>query len=285
LSFPSHRTTRILIVHAVWIGACIAPGRGFAESGRVAAERAPVPEPLLTETVTDIDGADRGEYELELNGSELRSIRGGAYVLQSSVEAEWLATRHLGIRVEPTFTRSLEAPGSGSSQRFGAAGALSWKVLQDIERDAYAQVELAGRAPRDVTLLTDPGESSLPFTLDLRGAVRSGRWTLRGSFGAAAGGTSAHAPFRGSFAVLTGFTSTERYGFWGVEADVDGTRQNPTVLALNLMPHLGPIGLPVRFGIAIPWVVGVNGDRPSTGVFFRILIESAREYRYGETGE
>jgi hypothetical protein len=103
--------------------------------------------------------------------------------------------------------------------------------------------------------------------------------------GAAAGGVSANVPLRGSIALLTGFASTERYGFWGFEADIDATRRNPTVLALNLMPHLGPLGLPIRFGFAIPWVVAANGSPPSTGVFFRILVESAREYRYGTTGE
>jgi len=120
--------------------------------------------------------------------------------------------------------------------------------------------------------------------LDVRGAIRFGRWTFRSSIGAAAGGPSAHAPVRGSAAILTGFSTTERFGFWGFETDVDGSRLNPTVVALNLVPHLGPVGLPFRFGLAIPWVVGVNGSPSWAGLFLRILFESTREFEYGETG-
>lgn len=167
----------------------------------------------------------------------------------------------------------------------GGSAALSWKLFQDFEHDIYVQGETSARLPFDTTTITDPGESALPLTFDLRSAVRRGRWTFRGSFGAAAGGSSAYLPLRGGLAVLTGFASSERYGFWGVEADVDSTRRDSTVLALNLMPHLGPAGLPFRFGLAIPWVVGAARDRPLTGIFFRILFESAREYEYGKTGQ
>jgi hypothetical protein len=268
---------------AILAACCVTAVVSRAEPRDGAEPRAPVPEPLLSETVTDIDGSDTGEFELELNASELRSLSGGAFEDQASVEGEWLVTRRLGLRLEPVVSRGLEGRGAAANDAVKGGAGISWKVLQDFERDLYVQAEATGRVPLETSLVTDAGESALPFTFDLRAAARRGRWTFRGSFGAAAGGLGDHLPLRGSAAVLTGIASTERYGFWGVEADVDGARRNPVVLALNLVPHLGPLGIPFRLGLAIPWVVGA-GDRPITGLFVRILFESAREYRYGTAG-
>ena len=59
-----------------------------------------------------------------------------------------------------------------------------------------------------------------------------------------------HAPVHGSLAVLAGFDGTERFGFWGVEADADGARRDPVVVALDVVPDLTPLGLP--FALAGP---------------------------------
>jgi hypothetical protein len=50
------------------------------------------------------------------------------------------------------------------------------------------------------------------------------------------------------------------------------------------MPTLVSLGLPLRLGLAIPWVVGASSDRPVTGLFLRLLFESEREQEY-ESGE
>jgi hypothetical protein len=244
-----------------------------------------MPEPIFTETVTDLDGYDVGEWEFEANGFDFRALRGGALSLQTSAEAEWLVTRHLGVRLEPFVASSREGGTASLRTTYGAGAGVSWKLVQDRLHDFHVQAESNVRAPWDVVTMVDPGESPLPLTLDLRSGVRRGRWTLRGGVGVGLGGTAAHAPLRGSLALLTPLGSSERFGFFGVEADVDGARQNPVVLALDVVPELSPLHLPLRLGLAIPWAVGVPGTQPSLGVFLRIFVESREERAYGEGRE
>ncbi len=47
--------------------------------------RAKMPEPLLTESITDLDGSEAGEVEVDVNGSVLRRTRTGVRQWQSSV--------------------------------------------------------------------------------------------------------------------------------------------------------------------------------------------------------
>jgi hypothetical protein len=245
--------------------------------------RPPMPEPLFTETVTDLDGYEPGEFELELNGTHLRSWRGGAYALQGGLEAEWLVTRKLGVRAEPTFARSIQTAGAEAESTFGGSVAASWKLVQNFEDDFHLQAEVAGRLPWDTAITVWAGDSALPLSFDLRSGIRRGVLTVRGGVGAVAGGSSAHLPLRGSLALLTGFGSGERLSFWGIELDADGSRRTPAVVALNLVPHLGPLGLPFRLGFAIPWAIGVPENQPSIGLFVRLFVESAREITYAKT--
>ena len=50
--------------------------------------REAIPEPLLTESVTDIDAANGGEVELGVNGQTLHALYGGARAWQASAEIE-----------------------------------------------------------------------------------------------------------------------------------------------------------------------------------------------------
>jgi hypothetical protein len=56
------------------------------------------------------------------------------------------------------------------------------------------------------------------------------------------------------------------------------------LFALNLVPNLEPLRLPLRLGLALPWLVGGRQAEPSMGIFVRLFIESGREIAYGETG-
>jgi hypothetical protein len=241
-----------------------------------------MPEPLFNETMTDVDSDEAGEFELELNGSRFQSLRRGAYAMQASLEGEWLAFRRLGLFVEPGFTQSLDSTGAESHNLLGINGGISWKLIQDFQHDFHLQAELGGRYRLDPSVATDPGESALPFVLDLRTGMREGRWTFRGSFGAEAGGTAAHVPVRGSLGVYTPFGSSDRYGFWGIEADADGGRQHPIVVAVNVVPSLIALGLPFKIGLGVPWAIGVRGTEPTLGLLVRLFYESAREIEYGQ---
>jgi hypothetical protein len=244
--------------------------------------RDPMPEPVLQETTTDIDGAEPGEVEIEANGSFLRSRQGGAFVGQLSLELEGQLTRRLGAKVEPFFERSAGA-GDPARSSGGLGAGLSWKLVQDFARDFYMQAEAAGVVPAETSSFVEPGESPLPFTFDLRSGFRLGALTLRNSLGFSAGGTGAHAPVHGSAVLLTDFESGGRFGFWGVEFEGDGARTNPFLVALDLVPNLTPAGLPFALGFVLPYAVGASGSLPSYGFLVRIYVESAREQEYART--
>jgi hypothetical protein len=245
--------------------------------------RPPMPEPIFTETVTDLDGAEVGEVEVEANASELRARRGSQAVLSSSIEAEWLATRRLGLRLEPTFLRS-NVGEAESRNRFGGGGAASWKLLQDFRHDFHVQVETGAHFPFDASVVSEAGESALPWYADVRAGVRLDRWTIRGGVGVGAGGHPEHVPLRGSLALLTGLGPTERFGFIGVEVDADGARRDPIVVALNLVADCTPVGLPLRVAFAVPVVVGAPSNVPSLGAYVRLFFVTDREVAYGRTG-
>jgi hypothetical protein len=242
-----------------------------------------MPEPLFTETITDLDGYDAGDVEFEVNGSDFRALRGGAVTWQTGPEAEWLVTRQLGIRLEPVVAEGRDSGQTALRTTWGAGGGVSWKLIQDYRHDFHLQTEITARAPWDVTPTTDPGESPLPVTLDLRWGLRQRAWTLRSGVGLGIGSASAHVPLRGSLAILHPFGPSERFGFFGMEADVDGARQNPVVVAIDLVPDMSPLHLPFRLGLGLPWAIGVPANQPALGLFLRIFVESTAERAYGES--
>jgi hypothetical protein len=261
------------------IAHCAVPARA-AESDEA---RPPMPEPILNETTTDIDGTKPGELEVEATASVLRSRTGGAFDLELSPEIELLLTRRLGVKFEPFFERaaiaSLPPKSSG-----GLTGGLSWKLLQMFGDDFHLQGEMEGRVPTDSSTVVQPGESPLPLSFDLRSGYRRSAWTLRSSVGVSAGGPSAHVPLRGSAALFTGFEPTMRLGFWGIEIEADGARANPAVVALDLVPSLLPARVPFSLGFVLPYSVGADGKAPSYGFLVRLFIESERERQYASGG-
>ena len=234
-------------------------------------------EPIVTESVTDLDGREAGELEVELNGSTFRALRGGSWDRVASLEIEWLVTRKLGLRLEPSYAAST-GPGSDG---FGGSAAASWKLVNDYENDRHLQAEVEGRYPWDAGTTITPGDPGLPVAVGLRTGVRGGGYTLRAGAGFDAGGEPAHLPLRGSLAVMTGIVQDERFGVFGVEMDVDGARKNPVVLAANLIADLTPLGVPFRLGVATPWAVGVAATEPSIGILVRIFFLSEREAELG----
>jgi hypothetical protein len=249
-----------------------------ARAGDAGEAKAPVPEPILAETVTDIDGTEAGEVELEANGSWLRARRGGAYAVDGSAEVEWLILRRLGLRLEPRLSR--DGDGAPPEDAAGVSGGASWKLLQDFEHDLHVQAEVVGRYPTDSSPIVEPGDPARPLAFDVRGAFRRGIVTLRGSAGVGVLGPSEHVPLRGSLAGMFPFEESGRYGYWGVELDADGARDAPLVVALDLVPNFEPAGLPLLLGLALPWTVGEREDRPSLGLFFRVIYESSREIEF-----
>jgi hypothetical protein len=243
---------------------------------------APIPEPIFTETVTDIDGSERGEVELEANGAVLRALRGGAYALDASVEVEWIVLPRLGVRIEPSMASDRDDGLSAPGVSFGVSGGAALKLLQDFDRQLFVDAELLARLPWDEAAIVQPGDPALPLAADLRAGWRRGPVTLRWGAGYGGFGDAVHLPLRGSVAVLAPFESSGRFGFWGVEVDADGARTAPVVAALNVVPNFAPGGLPFRIGLALPWAIGEEDRRPSVGLFLRVFYESSREIEFAE---
>lgn len=246
--------------------------------------RPPMPEPIFTETVTDLDGDEAGEIELEIDGATILARRGGARQTTASAELEWLATRRLGLRLEPGLVRSTEA-GESRHATFALGGGVSWKLYQDFEHDFHTQLEIVSRLPRNATRIAEAGEPGQPVAADLRSGVRVGLLTLRGGLGVGIGDTAARSPpLRMSIAALTGFTETARYGFLGLELDADGARRAPFIVAPNVVADCTSVGLPFRVAFGVPLSLGARETEPSLGIYLRLFFVTERELEYGRTG-
>ena len=238
-----------------------------------------MPEPIFTESTTDIDGYQSGELELDLDVAESVAQRNGARFLQTSFEMEWKGWRQLGVRFEPSFASSREELATSSENAVGFRAAAAWGHLHDFRHDFHLQVEASERFVDDApyAFRTEPGEAPVPFSADLKAAIRAVGWTLRSSIGTEAGGTPAHAPIRFQAALMYPFTSDMRFGFVGLEMDADWGRPNPVVVAPNVWADMTLFGLPVRIGVGIPVAVGALDTLPATGGYLRLVILTSRE--------
>jgi hypothetical protein len=240
--------------------------------------RPPLAESLLTESATDVDAVEAGELETEANFTSLRAREGGARSTLISLEIEWRVLRNVGLRLEPSYARIVDAPPSPGHDELGGSGALAFGLFHDFSRDTHLQLEILGttQASREARILA-PGETELPLAADLVGAIRRGRWTLRATVGAEAGGAFAHAPLHTDLALLTGVTREERFGFFAIEARADWARVAPFVFAPEIIADATSIGIPFRLGIALPVSVGAPAEAPSYGMFIRLLLLNGRE--------
>jgi hypothetical protein len=244
--------------------------------------RPPLPESLLTESATDIDAEGAGEIEFEANAGVVQARSGGAHTRFASVEVEARVLRNLGLRLEPSYARVVSGGQSAAHDAFGVGGAIALGLFHDFARDIHLQAELLGRTPEAAEArVFEPGESELPFAADLVGAVRFGLLTVRATAGAEAGGGFAHAPLHTDVSFLTGFLPDASRGFLALEVRADWARQDPLVVAPEVVADTTPLGLPFRLGVALPVNVAPEASRPSYGLFLRLVILTAREVEYG----
>ena len=244
--------------------------------------RPPLPESLLTESATDIDAEDAGEIELEANLAAFGARTGGARAGLTSLEVEWRVLKELGLRIEPTYARIVDAGGVNARDRYGVSGVVAVGLLHDFARDLHVQAELLGRVPDSGSeRVFEPEETQLPFAADLAAAIRRGRVTFRATAGAEAGGSFAHAPLHTDLAILTGFVRDERFGFVGLEIRADWARATPLVLAPDVVAVMTPVGLPLSLSLALPINVGADATVTSYGIFLRLMVMTSRELESG----
>ncbi|MFL5355656.1 hypothetical protein [Archangium sp.] len=239
-----------------------------------ASEPPAMPEPLLGESVTDLDGLEAGELELELTGllTPPRTARGGGW--QGSMELEWRALERLGLMVEVGMGGGLGRP---ELEGVSARAAGSWMLLHDVARGLHVQAELGARllSEDEEAAAFEPGEATLPLWFGLRAGWRQGAWTVRAGLGGQALGRSAHlVPLRANLSALG---QVGPWSFLGVELEGDWARASWLVVAPTALVDLGPVELPVRLGLAVPWSPARSGRHSETGFMLRLVYELDRD--------
>ena len=233
--------------------------------------RAKMPEPLLTESITDLDGARAGEVEVDVNGLVLRRTS-AVRQWQTSVEAEWRALERLGLALDLGVGRVLDG---ATSPAISVRPAASWVLTHSQPLDFHLMAEVSARISHDATEnVQDPGEGALPFSGGVRFGIRH-RWlTVRTFLGAGAGGHSPHAvPLRAQAAVLAELGREGRLGCAGFEMDADWARRMPPTLAMNFILRGAHLHVPFDLGIAVPWTPQSRYGDASVGVLVRLILE------------
>jgi len=225
-----------------------------------------MPEPLITESITDLDGDQAGELELDLDGL-LGTRRDASADWQGALEVEWRALERLGLSLELDLGGAL-----GSSDTVIAVRpAASWLLLHQRPLDLHLMVELSLRLPTSADADHEPAEGAMPLNGGLRAGLRSGAWTARGFLGAGVGAGSAHAlPLRLEAALLWERPSLL---FLGVESRADWSVRAPWTLAPDLVLRGRRFGLPFDVGVAAPWSLGARSGEPQLGILLRLMLE------------
>ena len=246
-----------------------------AQAGDPAAPRSKLPEPLLGESITDLDGTEAGEVELDATGLWSPAQAGAAQGLRGSIEVEWRVTERLGLAAE----LGLGAGTAGRGPEPSLIAGLSFVLLHDRAHDAHLMAELRGRLldeEEGAAELPDPGEPALRTAAGLRGGLRAGFLTARGAISVEAIGRSAHAlPLRAELALLCGLGPGGRFGFAGAEAIADWARRDPLVIAPQLVLDFAALGLrQLKLGLSLPWPPAIRaGAQAQVGLLARLLVE------------
>lgn len=232
-----------------------------------AAAKDSMPEPLISETTTDIDGVSAGEVEMDLTGNTLRQTTDKVGGEGGVIELEWRASDKLGLGIESEYS---------TDKLFSFNSAASWSLLHDLPRDFHLQAEVAYKfIDQDGNSSRGWEDSSLPFTFGLKAGLRKGRWTVRAGLGGEAFGSSAHTlPARTSIAGLYSFGEGCRVpGFVGSELIADWGRQAPFLIVPTVVLKLFRLGVPLSLGIAAPFGPAEESTPATYGFLIRLMYE------------
>jgi hypothetical protein len=217
-----------------------------------------LPEPILVESITDVDAREAGELELELFTAAAGFTKDAAYAMR--LEAEWRVSRLIGLKLELGFDRLQAFEPSVSA-------GVSFSLFHAERLGLHAQAVVYGRWPFETAELAvlDPGE---PSTIVAAGVHLAWQWRLlaaRLEVTGGYGGEIAHAPVRTNGAVLFG----NKTAFLGFEAMADFARPKPLVLAAEAeVRQMLDDDLPLRVTLAVPFQPGSS----SVAVILRVLV-------------
>ena len=225
-----------------------------------------MPEPLITESITDLDGTTAGEVEVDLDGL-LGTRRDASGDWQGSVEIEWRAIERLGLSLE----LDLGGPLRSSNTVVAGQAAASWVLLHNRALDFHVMAELSARVPATADSDAELGDGAMPVNGGVRAGIRVGEWTSRAFLGWGVGAVSAHPlPLRLEAALLYDFPSI---GFLGLETRADWSVSAPWTVAPNVVLRGRRFGIPFDIGVAAPWSVGARAGEPQFGILARLILE------------
>jgi hypothetical protein len=240
-----------------------------------------MPEPLIGESITDIDSDEAGEIEVDLTGA-LYHARHGLTWGTGSAELELKITRRLGVTLELGFVGATEHGLHGE-----IAAGLSVAIWHDYRRDIHLQFEArsivldnefirAAEAPM-------PDAGAPPIAFGLRSAFRR-RWlTARFGFGPSIAGTGGPVPLWADAALYAewgGRVAGPRgiSSFAGVEVVTDWASATPVVISPEVVIGVHTHEVPIRLGFGVPFFIA-NRDRgqPLVGGILRLMLELDRD--------
>jgi len=225
--------------------------------GLLTAHEGEMPEPILVESVTDLDTHEAGELELEAQTATL--TKDGSW--SARLEAEWRITGHLGLLLEAGLNRFENAE---ASVRAGA----SFSAYHDDVHGLHAQVLFLGvlHHGNEENVLLDPAEPGTDFALGMHGGWHQRWWTVRAEVTAGVGGHVSHLPIRANLALLAGTPLL----FVGVESLLDLARFDPWTVAAEaeLREEVGEFS--IRLALAVPW--RPRTDKKEVAVMLRLLV-------------
>jgi hypothetical protein len=236
-------------------------------------------EPLLGESVTDIDSDEPGETEIDFTGLTQHSGKSATWG-GGAIELELRVTRRLGVSFEIGLTGGLN---QGLFGDLSAAG--SYAVWHDFRRQLHLQIE--ARALALDTQFASPKQRTIPeaeapqFAFGLRGAWRWHWLTLRFGFGPSIGPSEA-APFWADLAVFGEWSwrsavTRGLVSFAGVEAVTDWSNTTPVVVNPQIVFAFLLGEVPTRIGLGVPVYVANRGYGPFVGGLLRVLLELDRD--------
>jgi len=241
--------------------------RALGAEGVSGERKPPLPEPLIAESITNIDGTEAGELEFDVEALLLRHSSGGT-ASGLGVEAEWRATRHLGLAVEAAVTRAASDEPTIGEVRAG----LAWSLFHDLARDFHVQAEATARFGGDEEERAEgPLELPYSYSAGLRAALRSGPVTFRAGLGAVFGdGASLFV----HLAVLRNFGGSALRGFAGLEVNANVGAGAPLSFVPQVIFTVPLFGAPVDVGLGVPWSPGLRSGEPaSIGGVLRVVFE------------
>ena len=224
----------------------------------------PMPEPVLGESVTDIDGTYASELEVDLTGLVGRENSWATEVAIETRVLDWL-----GLEAEVGYSR---APATSEGEvELRLLASLSF--LHDFERGLHGQVEIGGRLTGEPESGPNLGEPRSPISGGVRFGLDRRWWTLRLGLGAAFGSDSAHAipAWAGGTAFLN--LGRDRWLSLGLGGEADWSRSNPFTLAPTLLLDGRTLHWPLRLALVTPYGFAGGATESWFGLVLRLIGE------------